>query len=80
MLHFWPSFKWMIVSKSMYGMPPSETKPKPIKVEPPKSDDYKTDMPPPSPASSVCSDHSTASVSTSSLSEYISVCVYYSIC
>lgn len=47
--------------------PGSDLKAEPVKPEPAKSSEIKTDMPPPSPASSVCSDHSSASISTSSL-------------
>ncbi|CAL1532111.1 unnamed protein product [Lymnaea stagnalis] len=43
--------------------PGMELKAEPIKPEPAKSSEIKTDMPPPSPASSVCSDHSSASIS-----------------
>ncbi|GFO10305.1 E3 ubiquitin-protein ligase ubr5 [Plakobranchus ocellatus] len=47
--------------------PGSDLKAEPVKPEATKSSEIKTDMPPPSPASSVCSDHSSASISTSSL-------------
>ncbi|KAK6960404.1 E3 ubiquitin-protein ligase UBR5 [Biomphalaria glabrata] len=43
--------------------PGVDLKAEPSKPEPPKSSEIKTDMPPPSPASSVCSDHSSASIS-----------------
>ncbi|BFZ21562.1 hypothetical protein BsWGS_24601 [Bradybaena similaris] len=43
--------------------PGVDLKAEPLKCEPAKSNEIKTDMPPPSPASSVCSDHSSASIS-----------------
>lgn len=57
---------WLISEFCRFRIRPPNSEPKvEAKPEPKPSSETKTDMPPPSPASSVCSDHSSASIPAS---------------